>query len=187
MRVERGHHQFAHLAFGDRVTGAGTHDLDNHAFVNDQTLAGRSFVSNQAQVGRGIALVHIHTLRAEPFAQAGWAGFAADQALPQRGHIDAGFLRLFQQDAQKAGRAAVTLWLQVDDGGQLLLGLASTGRKYRTAHRMRARLHHEGAGGHVIAEAVVHQVPRAKAGRVHGATDAPVVLRRHVGLVNRAG
>ena len=36
--VERRDHHLADLAGGDRIAGAGAHDLDDHAFVDDQAL-----------------------------------------------------------------------------------------------------------------------------------------------------
>ncbi|MNT56503.1 hypothetical protein D3C72_1938070 [compost metagenome] len=67
--VERGHHQLAHLALGHGVARAGAHDLDDHAFVQHQALAGRGFVSDQAQIGRGVALVTRNAALGKPVAQ----------------------------------------------------------------------------------------------------------------------
>jgi hypothetical protein len=79
--VERGDDQLAHLALGHRVARAGAHDFDDHAFIQHQAFAGRGFIGNQAQVGRGIALVARNALLRKPVAQAGRKRLARDQAL----------------------------------------------------------------------------------------------------------
>ena len=55
--IERRHDHLADLAVGDRIAGAGAHDLDDHAFVDDQAFARRGLVGDQAEVGGAVALV----------------------------------------------------------------------------------------------------------------------------------
>ncbi len=61
--VEGGDDQFAHFTIGHRVARARTHDFDDHAFIHDQAFAGSGFVSDQAHVCRGVALVGVNAAR----------------------------------------------------------------------------------------------------------------------------
>ena len=185
--VQHRDHHLADLAFGHRIAGAGAHDLDDHAFVDHQALARAGLIGNQADIGRGVALVDRHAAFGEPVAQAGRKGLAADQALDQTAHVGAAFLRLLDQDAQEARGTQVALRAQFGDGLQLLLGLAGAGREHRAADSVRARFHDERTGRHVVAEGVVHQVAGAKACREQGTGGAPVVARRALRLIDRAG
>ena len=67
--VEHRDHHFTDLTIGHRVSGARSHDLDDHALVDHQTFTCRSFISNQAHIGGGIALIGRHALLGEPVAQ----------------------------------------------------------------------------------------------------------------------
>ena len=76
---------------------------------------------------------------------------------------------------------------QVGNGRQLLLGLSGAGGKHRATQRDGARLHDEGAGGHVITEAVVHQIAGDEAGGAHGSRTAPIVGSHTIGFIDGAG
>ena len=76
VRVQAGDDQLAHFAFRHRVTGTRTHNFNNDAFIQHQTLARTGFVSNEAHIGSGIALVSIYALGGHPIAQARWKGLA---------------------------------------------------------------------------------------------------------------
>ena len=185
--VQHGDDHLTHLAIGHRVAGAGAHDFDDHAFIDHETRARCGLVGDQADVGGGIGLVGLDAALAQPVAQRRRKGLAADQRLAQRPHVRAGLGRLFQQDAQEAGRAAVGVRTQVGHRLQLHLRVAHTTRKDRAAQRLRARLHHPGAWCEVVTETVVHQVAVFEAGGRQRPGDAPVVRRRALGLVDRPG
>src|SRR5262249_44495007 len=70
LRSERGHEHFSDLAIGYRIAGAGPHDLDDHALVDDQTFQRRGFVRDESEVGACIALERRHSALAQPFPQA---------------------------------------------------------------------------------------------------------------------
>ena len=69
IRVQRGHHQFAHFALGHRVAGAGPHDFHNHAFIQHQAFACSSFVRDQTNIGCGVTLVGGDAAFGQPVAQ----------------------------------------------------------------------------------------------------------------------
>ena len=184
--VQGGHHQLAHLAFGHGVTSARAHDFHDHALVQDQAFAGRGFVGDEANVGRGIALVSVHALGDEPVAQRRRASLATDQGLAQTGQGHAGFSSLLQNDFQKTGCAAITCGLQVQHGLQLLLGLPRATWKHAAPQSMRTAFHDGPGGCEVVAETVVNEFTRAKTGGVQGTRHPPVVAVTPFGLVNGA-
>ena len=136
VRVERGDDQFAHFALGHRVARARANNFNDHAFVNDKAFSGLSFIGNQAQVSRGIALVDCHAARCKPVTQAGRKRFAADQAFLHAADVAAGFLCFFNQNPQKTWGACIAIWPQFANCLQLLLGLANTRWKHRATYRM---------------------------------------------------
>ena len=187
VRVERGHHQLAHLTFGHGISRAGAHDLDNHAFLQHQAFAGGRFVGHQPQVSSRIGLEHVDAMFLEPGGQAGRAGFTAHRSLGDAADIHLGLLGFLQQDAQEAGCAGVGVGLQIADRVQLLFGLACPCREHGAAHSMGSRLQDECARGHVVAEAVVHQLAFSEASRVQRTAGAPVIGAGPFGFVDRAG
>ena len=70
---------------------------------------------------------------------------------------------------------------------ELLLGIAGSGGDDRTAERVRARLHHEAAGGEMIGEGIVHDVARPEAGGEQRARRTPAILRLAFRLEDRPG
>ena len=185
--VQGGDDQLADLALWHRVAGAGAHDFDDHAFIHHQALPGFGFVSDQAQVGGGIALVAGHATLLHPLLQRRWEGFGREQGLAQAGQGGAHGLGFFQNQFQKTGGADVASGLQFGHGLHLLLGLARAAGKDAAADGMGTVFHHGPGGDKVVAKAIVNQLAAAKSGGVDGAGHAPVVFALAFGLVNGAG
>ena len=78
---ERRHDDFADLARRDRIAGAGPHDLDQHAFVDDEAFARLGLVGDRAEVGRRVGLVAGDAARGERIAQARRKRFGGHERL----------------------------------------------------------------------------------------------------------
>ena len=105
--VERRHDDLADLAVGDRIAGAGAHDLDDDALVDHQALARHRLVGDEAEVGRAVRLVGGDAARAEPLAHGERHGLAAERGLGQRRQGDAGLVGLLEEQAQEARRSGI--------------------------------------------------------------------------------
>ena len=185
--VECGHHHLTDLALRHRIAGAWPHDLQDHALLQHQPLPRFGLISDQAQIGSGIALVAGNAAFGQPVTQRRGKGLARHQCALQAGQCDLHVGCFLDNDFQKTRRAYVAGRRQFGHGLNLLLGLTGATGKHSAAQRVCAGFHH-GAGRHeVIAEAVVYQLAGPEAGGEHGACHAPVVFACAFGLVNGAG
>ena len=185
--IERRHHDLADIAQRHDVAGARTHDLEDHAFVDDQALARFGFVGDEAQVGGAVALVRRDAARRKAVAQGGRKSFAADRGFRQRGKRNAELVGFFEQQPEETRGADVAIGPQRRHRLHLQIGLAGAGGEHGAADRVGTAFHHRAGRREVVAEGVVDEVAGAKAGREQGAAHAPVVGARAVGLVDRPG
>ncbi|MCY1527672.1 hypothetical protein D9M68_627440 [compost metagenome] len=126
-------------------------------------------------------------MRGDPVVQARRKGLARDERLGEPGQLLTLFFGLLQQDLQEARRARIAVGLEVDDGFELLLGLARAAREDGAAQGVRAAFHDRAGRRHVVAEAVVDQLAAAKTRRMQRPRGAPVVARFALGFVDGAG
>ena len=63
MRIERGHHHLADVAFRHRIAGAGPHDFEKHVLAHDHAFARRGLIGDDAEIGGGVGLIGVDPAR----------------------------------------------------------------------------------------------------------------------------
>ena len=186
VRVQCRDHHFTHFTVLHRVTGAGPHDLDNHIFIQDQSLSGRSLIGDRAQISGCITLITCNAALGKPVPQGWRKGLTAKHGFLDARQCHTHLMRLVDNDFQKARCPNIARRLQFAHGLHLLLCLAGTARENGATERVGAGFHHGASGHKVVAEAVVNQFTWTKTRRKHGARHAPIVFGRSFRLINRA-
>ncbi len=100
-------------------------------------------------------------------------------------NIGAQFVGLVEDDLEEGRGAGVAVRAQIDHGLDLLLGLSGPAGEYRTTQLVGAFLENVGAGGEVIREAVMYQIPAAEPGGIQHAGHAPRVAILPLHLIDR--
>mmetsp|Transcript_23540 Transcript_23540/g.41601 ORF Transcript_23540/g.41601 Transcript_23540/m.41601 type:complete len:366 (-) Transcript_23540:4288-5385(-) len=136
VRVQRRHNHFAHLTRCHRVAGARRHDLDNDALVHDHPLHRRSFISDIAQIRRGIGLQAGNAPVRIFLAQRRKQRPATNSRLG-KGQRDAHLIRLVENDLEVVGRARIGRGANVARRRHLQFGLARACRENRSPHSPR--------------------------------------------------
>ena len=148
--IERGYDHLSDFTFRHGIAGAGPNNLDDDAVVHDHAFARFALVSDNPQLGRGVALKDGNAAPAKLVAQRRWQRGARDEAALERGRIFSRFFGGIEQDFQEVRRTDISCRFVVHDRLKLLLCVSDTAGDNRATKCMRAQFQNETAGREVI-------------------------------------
>ena len=172
-RVERRDHDLADFAGRHGIAGAGPDDLDNKVFVDDQPVARRALVGDEAEIGRGIGLIRRNAAGGDVVLQRFRKRGAGHERFFERRRPAAPRFVSVEKDLQEIGRAAIGDGPKGRDHRELLLGAARSRRNDGAVEGARRRVHDEAGRHEVVAERVEHDVAGSKAGGIQRACASP--------------